>query len=48
VAVVDFARFEGDPALIMVVRNGAVSTVVAVGPDCGNGGADELASVEVA
>jgi len=47
VLVVDFARFEGDPALVIVLQDGDASTIVAVGPDCGISGTDELASVEV-
>jgi hypothetical protein len=47
VVAVDFARFEGVPAAILVVRQPDSSTVVAVGPDCGISGADILASVEV-
>lgn len=48
VALVDYARFEGRPALVVIVdgtRLGAGKRlVVAVGPDCGIGGAiaDEL------
>jgi hypothetical protein len=47
VVTVDFARFEGEPAAILVVRQSDSSTVVAVGSDCGAAGADILASVEV-
>jgi hypothetical protein len=47
VTLVDYARFEGDPAIVIVVRNNAGSTVVAVGPECGEAGTDELASVRV-
>ena len=48
---IDFARFNGQPALIVVLRtsaNGAGrvgTTVVAVGADCGLQGTDELGSV---
>jgi hypothetical protein len=48
VALVDYARFEGQPALVVIVdgtRLGAGKRlVIAVGPDCGIGGAiaDEL------
>ena len=48
VALVDYARFEGRPALVVIVdgtRLGAGKRlVIAVGPDCGIGGAiaDEL------
>jgi hypothetical protein len=42
--LVDYANFEGQPALIVSLR-GKVQTTVAVGPDCGLGGATaELAS----
>jgi hypothetical protein len=37
---VDYARYAGRPALIVVLRDGASVTVVAVGPACGRGGAD--------
>lgn len=45
IAVVDFAQFEGEPALVIVVRQSTSSTVVAVGSECGTAGADELAAV---
>jgi hypothetical protein len=41
----DYARFEGQPALMIVVRQAASSTIIAVGPDCGVLGADEKAAV---
>jgi hypothetical protein len=47
---VDFARFNGSPALILLVdaQNGAL-TAVAVSPECGlNGDADELGAAQVA
>ncbi len=47
VAVVDYARFGGQPALVVLVRQGATSTIVAVGPDCGLAGADEQASARI-
>jgi hypothetical protein len=47
VVTLDFARFEGQPAVILVVRQSNSSIVVAVGSDCGITGADILASVEV-
>jgi hypothetical protein len=47
VTLVDYARFGGEPALVVVVRRGTASTVVAVGPDCGLAGADEKASAPV-
>jgi hypothetical protein len=37
---VDYARYAGAPALVVVVRNGASVTVVAVGPGCGRAGLD--------
>lgn len=42
---VEFARFDGQPALIILLRTNGASTVVAVGPDCGLAGADEKAAV---
>jgi hypothetical protein len=48
VVLADFARYEGRPAVVLLIRNGGRSTVVAVGPACGDGGPDELAAVEVA
>jgi hypothetical protein len=45
VVAADFARYEGGPAVVLLVRGDNTSTVVAVGPGCGNGGADELAAV---
>ena len=47
VTLVDFARFEGEPAVVVVVQNGATTTVVALGPGCGIHGLDEIASVPV-
>ncbi|MBX6749630.1 MAG: hypothetical protein IRY85_08150 [Micromonosporaceae bacterium] len=47
VTVVDFARFEGEPAVVVVVQDGAAITVVALGARCGTDGPDELASVRV-
>ncbi|GEM_PF-1278039 len=47
VTLVDYARFVGKPALVVLVRQGTASTVVAVGPDCGLAGADEKASAPV-
>jgi hypothetical protein len=47
VAVVDYATYEGRPAVMIVVRQEHGSTVVAVGPECGETGTDELASVLV-
>jgi hypothetical protein len=44
----DFARYEGEPAIVFLLREGTTSTVVAVGPNCGVSGAvDELAAVQV-
>jgi hypothetical protein len=47
VTVIDYARFEGVPALVMVIRADppASTVVVAVGADCGLAGMDQLASV---
>jgi hypothetical protein len=42
--LVDYATYEGRPALLVVVRFGDSATVVAVGPDCGLVGPDELAT----
>jgi hypothetical protein len=43
VTTVDYAKFEGDPALVVVVRRAGQLTNVAVGPDCGRIGADQKA-----
>lgn len=40
VRLVDFARFNGAPAVIVLIQGASTSTVVAVGPDCGLAGAD--------
>ena len=40
VDLVEFARFEGSPALIVVLTDGAVQRVVVAGPDCGLRGPD--------
>jgi len=46
--VVDFAKFGGAPALVVLVRSrGGGSVVVAVGPNCGVGSADEKASLRL-
>ena len=42
--LVDFANYEGKPALIVSVRNDRTTTVVAVGVNCGLAGADQLAA----
>jgi hypothetical protein len=47
VRLADYARYAGQPALVLVVVSGATSTVVAVGSGCGGAGADELAAVNV-
>ncbi len=47
VVAADFAEYEGAPAVVFLIRSGSSSTVIAVGPDCGEGGADELAVVDV-
>jgi hypothetical protein len=41
--LVDYARYEGAPALLILVRGSGSSAVVVVGPDCGLAGADETA-----
>jgi hypothetical protein len=41
-ALIDYARFEGRPALIIQIRSGTAVTVVAVGEQCGLSGPDEL------
>jgi hypothetical protein len=46
-AVVDFARFEGQPAVVIAVHDGRAWTVVAVAVGCGDDGLIELASVSV-
>lgn len=40
--VVDFARYEGGPALVTLVRQTASSIIVIVGPDCGISDADMI------
>lgn len=45
VVVLDYARFEGQPALMIVIRQDSTSKIVAVGPDCGISGTDEKAAV---
>jgi hypothetical protein len=47
VAAVDYARFAGSPALVVLVERGSTSTVVAVGPDCGRSGADQKGVAQV-
>jgi hypothetical protein len=48
VAYADFARYQGSPALVFVVRQAKGSAVVAVSPECGlDGQRHELAVVEV-
>jgi hypothetical protein len=47
VTLADYARYDGQPALVLVVVSGKTSTVIAVGPGCGGAGADELAAVNV-
>jgi anti-sigma factor RsiW len=41
---VDFARFNGAPALVLLIEAGTDRVAVAVGPDCGTAGPDEIAS----
>ena len=43
--LLDYARFEGQPALMIVVRQANSSTIIVVGPDCGVSGTDEKAAV---
>jgi hypothetical protein len=45
VTALDYARFSGEPALVIVVRQVAGTLVVAVGDECGLAGADEKAAV---
>jgi hypothetical protein len=47
VVAVDYARFAGSPALVVLVQQGNTSTVVAVGPDCGRSGADQKGTAQV-
>lgn len=47
IRVVDFARFEGTPAVVIAVDEGGAWTVVAVGAGCGASNLTELASVSV-
>jgi hypothetical protein len=44
VAVLDYARYLGEPSLLIVVRQVAGAVVVAVGANCGLNGADEKAA----
>jgi hypothetical protein len=46
VTALDYASFAGDPALIVLVRQGKISTVVAVGPNCGRAGADQMGAAQ--
>jgi len=43
--LLDYARFEGEPALVIVVRQATLSKIIVVGPDCGLLGTDEKAVV---
>jgi hypothetical protein len=45
--LVDYANFEGRPAILVLLRQGAIATVVVVGPDCGRDGADERYAANV-
>jgi len=45
VVVLDFARFEGQPALMILIRQDTTSRIIVVGPDCGIAGIDEKAAV---
>ncbi len=46
VVAVDYARFDGAPAVVVAIRHSSTTTIVAVGAACGVAGADELATVE--
>jgi hypothetical protein len=46
-SVVDFARYQGTPALIILIRQRSASTVVIVGPDCAPGQASVISTVQV-
>jgi hypothetical protein len=48
VTVLDYARFQSQPALIIVIRQGSGGLVVAVGENCGLTGTDEKAAVPTA
>jgi hypothetical protein len=45
VTLLDYARFQAQPALIVVLRQASGGVVVAVGENCGINGADEKAAV---
>jgi hypothetical protein len=46
--VADFARYEGSPALVLLIRQGTGSVVVAVGAGCGqDGDIHELAAIQI-
>jgi hypothetical protein len=47
VMIVDFARFEGKPAVVIAMQDGERWTVVAVGAQCGPDGLAEFAAVSV-
>jgi hypothetical protein len=46
-SVVDFARYQGAPALIILVRERSASTVVIVGPDCAPGQPSVITTVDI-
>lgn len=46
-SVVDFARYLGAPALIILVREPSTSTVVIVGPDCAPGQPSVITTIDV-
>jgi hypothetical protein len=48
VTALDYAMYQGQPALVILVRQVSGSVVVAVGPDCGIGGANEKAAAAAA
>jgi hypothetical protein len=45
VVAADFARYMGQPALVLLLQRADEPLVVAVGGDCGAAGADEMAAV---
>ncbi len=45
VVLLDYARFEGQPALMIVLRQAQSSMIIVVGPNCGAAGSDEKAAV---
>ena len=43
--VLDYARFDGQPALMIVIQQVGSSKIIVVGPNCGVSGTDEKAAV---